>query len=44
MMKRQVADYLQDILDAVAAIEEFTTGIEVESFAKKIDKHQRLKG
>jgi uncharacterized protein with HEPN domain len=28
--KRQIQDYLQDILDAVAAIEQFTTGVEFE--------------
>jgi len=36
--KRDVADYLQDILDAVAAIEQFTTGIEFEAFSQKLEK------
>jgi len=36
--KRQVEDYLQDILDAVAAIEQFTTGIEFEAFAQNLEK------
>lgn len=38
MSKRDVADYLQDILDAVAAIEQFTTGIEFEAFSQKLEK------
>ncbi len=37
-MKRQVTDYLQDILDAIAAIEEFTAGIEFESFSQNMEK------
>jgi uncharacterized protein with HEPN domain len=36
--KRQVEDYLQDILDAVAAIEQFTTGVEFEVFSKNLEK------
>jgi uncharacterized protein with HEPN domain len=36
--KREVADYLQDILDAVAAIEQFTTGIEFEAFSQNLEK------
>jgi len=36
--KRQVEDYLQDILDAVAAIEQFTTGIEFEAFSQSLEK------
>jgi uncharacterized protein with HEPN domain len=38
VIKREVADYLQDILDAVAAIEQFTTGIEFEAFSKNLEK------
>lgn len=38
MSKREVADYLQDILDAVAAIEQFTTGIEFEAFSQNLEK------
>jgi uncharacterized protein with HEPN domain len=36
--KRQVEDYLQDILDAVAAIEQFTAGVEFEVFSKNLEK------
>jgi uncharacterized protein with HEPN domain len=35
--KRQVEDYLQDILDAVAAIEQFTTGIEFAEFSQNLE-------
>ncbi|MDX2242596.1 MAG: HepT-like ribonuclease domain-containing protein [Leptolyngbyaceae cyanobacterium bins.302] len=38
MSKREIADYLQDILDAVAAIEQFTTGIEFEAFSQNLEK------
>lgn len=38
MSKREVADYLQDILDAVAAIEQFTTDIEFEAFSQNLEK------
>jgi uncharacterized protein with HEPN domain len=38
MTKRQVEDYLQDILDAVAAIEQFTTGIEFTAFSQNLEK------
>ncbi len=38
MSKREVEDYLQDILDAVAAIEQFTTGIEFEAFSQNLEK------
>ena len=38
MSKREVADYLQDILDAVAAIEQFTTGINFEDFSQNLEK------
>jgi uncharacterized protein with HEPN domain len=36
--KRHVEDYLQDILDAVAAIEKFTTGVEFEAFSQNLEK------
>jgi uncharacterized protein with HEPN domain len=36
--KRQIQDYLQDILDAIAAIEQFTTGIEFEAFSQNLEK------
>jgi uncharacterized protein with HEPN domain len=36
--KRQIQDYLQDILDAVAAIEQFTTGINFEDFSQNLEK------
>lgn len=38
MTKRQLEDYLQDILDAVAAIEQFTSGIEFEAFSQNLEK------
>lgn len=38
MSKRQLEDYLQDILDAVAAIEQFTSGIEFEAFSQNLEK------
>lgn len=38
MTKRQIQDYLQDVLDAVAAIEQFTTGIEFEAFSQNLEK------
>ena len=38
MTKRQIQDYLQDILDAVAAIEQFTTGIAFEAFSQNLEK------
>jgi uncharacterized protein with HEPN domain len=36
--KRQIQDYLQDILDAVAAIEQFTEGIEFKAFSQNLEK------
>jgi uncharacterized protein with HEPN domain len=36
--KRQQEDYLQDILDAVSAIEQFTAGIELEVFSQNLEK------
>jgi len=38
VIKRQLEDYLQDILDAVAAIEQFTSGIEFEAFSQNLEK------
>lgn len=38
MSQRQVQDYLEDILDAVDAIEQFTAGIEYEAFARNLEK------
>ena len=38
MSKREVKDYLQDILDAIAAIEQFTTGFEFEAFSQNLEK------
>lgn len=38
MSKRQVEDYLQDILNAIAAIEQFTTGIDFAAFSQNIEK------
>jgi len=36
--KRQVEDYLQDILDAIAAIEQFTVGTEFKAFSQNLEK------
>ena len=36
--KRQVEDYLQDILDAVATIEQFTADTEFEAFSRNLEK------
>jgi uncharacterized protein with HEPN domain len=36
--KRQLEDYLQDILDAIAAIEQFTSGIEFDTFSQNLEK------
>ena len=38
MSRRDVTDYLQDILDAVAAIEQFTADIEFEAFSQNLEK------
>ncbi|AFY60817.1 DUF86 domain-containing protein [Synechococcus sp. PCC 6312] len=38
MTQRQIQDYLQDILDAVGAIEQFTTGIELDDFSQNLEK------
>lgn len=38
MSRREVADYLQDILDAIAAIEQFTTDIEFAAFSQNLEK------
>lgn len=38
MSKREVADYLQDVLDAVVAIEQFTAGIDFEDFLQNLEK------
>lgn len=38
MTRRQVGDYLQDILDAVAAIEQFTLEVKFEAFSQNLEK------
>lgn len=38
MSQRQVKDYLQDILDAIEAIEEFTADVTLEDFRKNREK------
>lgn len=38
MSRRDVTDYLQDILDAVAAIEQFTADIEFAAFSQNLEK------
>ncbi len=38
MTKRHLEDYLQDILDAIGAIEKFTFGIEFREFSSNLEK------
>ncbi len=38
MSKRELGDYLQDVLDAIAAIEQFTKNVEFEAFSKNLEK------
>lgn len=38
MSQRQVEDYLQDILDAIAAIEQFTADIDFTTFSQNKEK------
>ncbi|MBW4634192.1 MAG: DUF86 domain-containing protein [Iphinoe sp. HA4291-MV1] len=38
MTRRQLEDYLQDILDAIAAIEQFTSNIEFATFSQNLEK------
>jgi uncharacterized protein with HEPN domain len=38
MTKRQLEDYLQDILDAIAAIEQFTSDVNFEIFSQNLEK------
>lgn len=38
MTQRQIEDYLQDILEAVAAIEAFSAGVEFETFSQNREK------
>ena len=38
MTKRHLEDYLQDILDAIGAIEKFTFGIEFTEFSSNLEK------
>lgn len=38
MTKRYLEDYLQDILDAIAAIERFTAGVEFDVFSQNLEK------
>ncbi|WOB42083.1 DUF86 domain-containing protein [Thermoleptolyngbya oregonensis NK1-22] len=38
MSQRDVANYLQDILDSVNAIEQFTNGLEFETFSQNLEK------
>jgi uncharacterized protein with HEPN domain len=38
VIQRQIQDYLEDILDAVNAIEQFTAGIEYEEFSRNLEK------
>jgi uncharacterized protein with HEPN domain len=36
--QRQIQDYLEDILDAVDAIEQFTAGIDYKEFSRNLEK------
>ena len=36
--KRRLDDYLQDILDAIIAIEQFTAGVEFATFSENLEK------
>ena len=38
MTKRQIQDYLEDILDAVNAIEQFTVEIDFDNFLGNLEK------
>lgn len=38
MSKRQTEDYLQDILDAIAAIEQFASDVSLEEFSQNLEK------
>ena len=38
MSKRDLGDYLQDILNAIAAIEQFTENVEFEAFSNNLEK------
>jgi uncharacterized protein with HEPN domain len=38
MTGRQIEDYLQDRLDAVEAIEQFTAGVDLEAFSCNLEK------
>lgn len=38
MSKRQIQDYLQDMLNAIAAIEAFTRDTEFEAFSQNLEK------
>lgn len=38
MTNRQLEDYLQDVLDAISAIETFTTGIDFAAFSQNLEK------
>ncbi|MBD1860109.1 MULTISPECIES: DUF86 domain-containing protein [Trichocoleus] len=38
MTRRQLEDYLQDILDAIVAIEQFTANIEFDAFSQNLEK------
>ncbi len=38
MTKRSINDYLQDILDIIAAVEQFTEDIEFEEFSQNLEK------
>jgi uncharacterized protein with HEPN domain len=38
MSERQVTDYLQDMLDSIDAIEQFTSGVDFEGFSQNLEK------
>lgn len=38
MKKRNIEDYLQDIIDAATAIETFTQDIDIDTFSQNLEK------
>ena len=46
MKKRELGDYIQDILEALGEVEDFTTGMQFDDFVKdkKLKMTQKIKG
>ncbi len=38
MTKRSINDYLQDVLDTIAAVEQFTEDVNFEEFSQNLEK------